>query len=74
MELQLTPGQETKLSRMAEAQGRTAEDLVQEAVDRLLQYEDWFLHAVEEGIAAADGGDFVDHDEVRKWIESRYPA
>jgi len=26
------------------------------------------------GIAEADGGEFVEHDDVRKMIESRYKA
>jgi hypothetical protein len=36
MEVQFTPDQQTKLARMAAAQGRAAESLVQEAEDRLL--------------------------------------
>jgi len=59
---------------MAAAQGRAAETLVQEAVERLLNYDDWFLREVEKGLAAADRGEFVEHDEIRKMIDSRYPA
>ncbi len=63
-----------QLSRMAEAQGRAAETLVQEAVDRLFSYEEWFSQEVDEGLEAADKGEFVEHDEVRRMIEARYPA
>jgi predicted transcriptional regulator len=59
---------------MAAAQGRAAETLVQEAVERLLNYDDWFLREVEKGLAAADRGEFVEHDDIRKMIDSRYPA
>ena len=59
---------------MAEAQGRAAEALVREAVDRLLKYDEWFLREVDKGLAAANRGEFVEHDDVRKMIGSRYPA
>lgn len=74
MEVQFTPDQQAKLSRMAAAQGRAAEALVREAVDRLLSYEEWFLQEVDKGLAAADEGEFVEHDDVRRMIENRYPA
>lgn len=74
MEVQFTPEQQAKLSRMAAVQGRAMETLVQEAVERLLSYDDWFSHEVDKGLVAADGGDFVGHDEIRQMIEDRYQA
>lgn len=74
MEVQFTPDQQARLSRMAAAQGRAAEALVQEAVDRLLSYEEWFSQEVDKGLAAADNSEFVEHDAIRRMIESRYPA
>jgi predicted transcriptional regulator len=74
MEVQLTPDQQAKLSRMAEAQGRAAESLVQEAVERLLSYDEWFSREVDKGLAAADRGEFVEHADIRGMIERRYPA
>ena len=74
MEVQFTLGQQDKLSRMAAARGREPETLVKEAVERLLDYEEWFLREVDTGLAAADLGEFVQHDDVRGIIESRYPA
>ena len=71
MEVQFTLDQEARLSRMAEVQGRAAETLVQEAVERLLSYEDWFSREVEEGLAAADKGEFVEHAEILRTIERR---
>ena len=55
-------------------QGRDPQALVQEAVDRLVDYDDWFLQEVDKGLAAADRGEFVEHDAVRKLIDSRYPG
>ena len=74
MEVHFSPDQQVKLSRMAEAQGRAAEALVQEAVERLLSYDEWFLREVDKGLTAANRGEFVEHDDVRKMTESRYPA
>jgi predicted transcriptional regulator len=74
MEVQLTPDQSARLIRLAQTQGRAAETLVQEAIDKLLDYDEWFLREVDHGIAEADRGDFVEHDDVRKMIEDRYPA
>jgi len=45
---------------------------VREAVERSLDYDQWFLREVESGLAAAEKGEFVDHDEVKNLIESRY--
>jgi len=59
---------------MAAAQGRAAEALVREAVERLLDYDEWFSREVDKGLAAADRGEFVEHDDVRKMIGCRYPA
>ena len=74
MEVQLTPDQQAKLSRIASAQGRATEALVQEAVEQLLGYDEWFSREVDKGLAAADKGEFVEHDAVRRMIDNRYPA
>jgi predicted transcriptional regulator len=33
-----------------------------------------FVLEVDKGLAAADRGEFVEHDDIRKMIDSRYPA
>jgi predicted transcriptional regulator len=35
-------------------------------VERLLDYDEWFLREVDKGWAAADRGEFVEHDDIRK--------
>ena len=74
MEVHLKPELEAKLSRMAAEQGRAAENLVEEAVARLVDYDDWFLRETEMGLGAADRGEFVEHDSIRKLIDQRYPG
>ena len=74
MEVQLPPDQQARLSSMAAAQGRAAEALVREAVERFLNYDEWYSREVEKGLAAADRGEFVEHEDVGKMIERRFPA
>jgi predicted transcriptional regulator len=64
MEVELTLEQPAKLSSIAAAQGRAAETPVQEAVERLLDHDEWFLSEVDKGLAAADRGEFVEHDDA----------
>jgi predicted transcriptional regulator len=47
---------------------------VQEAIERFLDYDEWFLREVEKGLAAADRGDLIDHDDISKPINSRHPG
>ena len=72
MDVPLNPDLQAKLSRLASEQGRASEALVVEAVERLVNYEEWFLREVEKGLAAAERGEFVDHADVRKMIDERY--
>jgi predicted transcriptional regulator len=41
---------------------------------RFLNYGEWFAREVDKGLAAADRGEFVEHDDIRKMIKSQYPA
>jgi predicted transcriptional regulator len=74
MEIHLTPDLQEKLERLAADRGRDAETLVREAIERLVKYDDWFVREVEKGLAAADRNEFIEHDEIGKLIDRRYPA
>ena len=74
MEVRLNPDLEAKLAQLASQQGRDTEDLVVDAVERMVNYDQWFVREVEKGISAADQGELVDHDEVQKLIDRRYPG
>lgn len=63
MEVRLSPELEAKPNRVAVQQGRDGESLVHEAVERLVDYDQWFLREVENGLAAADRGEWIDHEE-----------
>ena len=74
MEVNINPELHAKLARLATERGSDAHALVQEAIARFVDYDEWFLREVEMGMAAADRGEFVDHDEIAKLIDRRYPG
>jgi predicted transcriptional regulator len=74
MEVKLNPELQEKLTRLATEQGRDSEALLVEAVERMVNYDEWFLQEVETGIAAADRGELIDHEDVKKLIDRKYPA
>jgi predicted transcriptional regulator len=64
MEVRLNPDLQAKLVQLASQQGRDTEALVVEAVERMVNYDEWFIREVEKGIAAADRDDFIEHGGV----------
>jgi predicted transcriptional regulator len=66
MDVSLTPEQEIRLAELAANQGCDPEELVREAVTRLLEEEVRFAEAVRAGLEAAERGDFVPTSEV--WV------
>jgi predicted transcriptional regulator len=64
MKLDLTPELQAKLDAVAAQQGRDARSLVQEAVERLVDYDEWFVREVEKGLAEIERGEVLEHDEV----------
>jgi predicted transcriptional regulator len=69
MELKLTPELQAKLDEVAAQQGRDAQSLVQEAVQRLVDYDQWFVREVEKGLAQIDRGEVLEHEEVGARLE-----
>ena len=54
MEVHLTPDLEAKLARLAAEGGRDKQALAREAIERLVDCDEWFLREVDLGLAAAD--------------------
>jgi len=69
MEVQLKPEQEAQLSRIAAQAGRDVDELAREAVDRYLAEEAHFAAGVQEGIDAADRGEFLTSSQVWDRVE-----
>jgi predicted transcriptional regulator len=72
MEVHFSPDKEARLREFAARVGKDAGQVVEEAVDRMLDYEERFLAAVEEGRASARRGDLLDHNEVVERIEQTF--
>jgi predicted transcriptional regulator len=69
MEIRLDPDLQSKLSRMAAARGSDAEVLVREAIERFVDYDEWFIREVEKGLVSADRGALLTHEQVGARLE-----
>jgi predicted transcriptional regulator len=74
MEIHLTPEKEALLQQIAARSGKATAEVVQEAVDRLLDYDAWSIAKIEQGLAEANRGELIEHDEVVARIERRIQA
>jgi predicted transcriptional regulator len=64
MEVRLDPEIQNKLGRIAAERGSDAEVLAREAIERFVDYNEWFIREVERGLASADRGHILGHEEV----------
>jgi len=71
MEVRLNPDVQARLSRIAAARGSDAERLAREAIERFVDYDEWFIGEVEKGIASADRGELLSHEEMGARLEKR---
>ena len=74
MELDLTPETQAKLNELAQRTHRGTDELLEEAVDHLVAYNDWLVGKVRDSMAAAGRGETVPDEEVRVWLEQRERA
>jgi len=68
MEVHFSPDIETRLQQVALTNGKDAEQLVKDTVIRMLENQARFVAGVEKGIAAADRGELIDHQDVVKRV------
>jgi len=71
MELHLTPETEAKLNELARRTRRGADELVEEAVDHLVAYNEWFERKVKDSQGAMSRGEAVPDEDVHTWLEGR---
>ncbi len=64
MELNLPEPQSAGLANLSVRSGRSADELVVEAVDRLLAQEAWFDAQVQLGIDQIARGEFLEEEEM----------
>jgi len=70
MEINLTADIQAKLSKLAIARGSNAEILAQEAIERYVEYDEWFVREVDKGLAQIDEGEVLSHAEVGRRLET----
>jgi len=71
MELHLSVEAEAKLNELARRTRRGTDELLEEAVNHLVVYNEWLERKVRQSQAAAERGHVVPDEEVRAWIERR---
>ena len=71
MELDLTPETQARLNELAQRTHRGTDELLAEAVDHLVAYNEWLRRKVGDSMVAADRGETVPDEDVRAWLEQR---
>ena len=69
MEVHLPQQQENQLNDLAAQTGRGTDELVQEAVARLLTHNEWFKQQVRIGIDQITRGEFIEEQEMDARVE-----
>jgi predicted transcriptional regulator len=64
MEVTLSAELQAKLARIAEERGKNPQDLAREAIERLVDYDDWFLREVDKGLSQIERGQTLTHEDV----------
>lgn len=74
MKTELTPAMQRRLAKLATAAGRTPEEMLPYVMKDGFEYTEDFIRKVNEGIAQADAGDVVPHEEVMAQIQATIAA
>ena len=60
-----------RVDGLAKVLSRSRSWVINQAIDRFLEYEEWFAQEVQSGLAEVERGEFATHEEVvygfRKW-------
>jgi predicted transcriptional regulator len=72
MEVRFSPEQQAQLAEIATKVGTDPERVVANLVARYLDEEARFLAAVENGIAAAERGEFIEEEEMDARLEAMF--
>lgn len=70
MTLRLPSRLKEKMERLARATARSRSFLAVEAIESYVADNEWQIEAIREGIADADAGRFVEHDEIAAWLST----
>ncbi len=60
-----------RVDGLAKVLSRSRSWVINQAIERFLEYEEWFVREVEDGLAEVEKGEVASHEEVvatfRKW-------
>ena len=68
MAINLSPELESKLTEVAAKQGREPDAVLAEAVQQLVNYDEWFRVQVQKGLDDVAAGRTLSHEEVAQRI------
>ena len=68
--VRLAPQVKRRLESVALRVRRSKSFLAAEAIEEFVAVQEWQIAAINEGIAAADHGDLIPHEQVRRWAAS----
>ena len=71
MGVTLSPDLQAQLTRIARDRGTDAEAVAREAIERLVDYDDWFVREVEKALAQIDRGQTLSHEDVGTRLRER---
>jgi predicted transcriptional regulator len=78
MEVTLSAELQAKLARIAQERGTNPQELAREAIERMVDYDDWFVREVEKGLGQVEAGQTLTHEDVgarlAKHLASKKPA
>lgn len=69
MEVTLSADLQAKLTRIAQERGTDPQALARKAIERPVDYDDWFVREVEKGRAQVERGETLSHEEVGARLE-----
>ena len=77
MEIDVSPEVQKAIEGLALQNGTSpqvqASRLLADAVEQHADYDRWFREKVREGRAAAERGEFIEHTEVGRMLDRRFP-
>ena len=71
--LPLNPERMAALEQYASHHGRNPAEVLDDALAKYLDYENWFAQSVAKGLEAANRGDFMESADVLSLINQRHP-
>jgi predicted transcriptional regulator len=70
--IRMDPRKLKRVDGIARAMSRSRAWVINQAIERYLDYEEWFVSAVNRGLKEAETGELVEHDAVvTRWESKR---